>query len=401
MKRTIKLAVVAALALGATSVFATNGDNMIGQAAKSRSMGGVGIAKSFGAESALANPANISTVEKSEFTAGVTFFMPDVKASSNAFGGTGVATDSDADLSVIPELYFASRINSNLVYGITLAGTAGMGTDYDDAPQANVNRMTTELALLKVAIPVSYTIGKLNLGIAPVLQYGTLDIRHTAPPGPNQNNNNSDTGFGYELGATYDISSAMTVGAVYKSKIAMKYDNVLSKSIASFGQSANITSGDNLDQPAEYGVGISYVTGANTISVDYKRIEWGSAAGYKDFEWDDQDVIAIGYEFATKTWALRAGYNYSKSPISEQIETGNGKGSAQNFFNLSGFPGIVESHYAFGGGYNVSDSLSLDAAVVYAAEKKESFTTAAYGAGSTVDVSHSQLGLTVAMTYKF
>jgi len=48
MKKTIKLAVVAALALGATSAFATNGDVMIGQGAKSRAMGGVGIAKAFG-----------------------------------------------------------------------------------------------------------------------------------------------------------------------------------------------------------------------------------------------------------------------------------------------------------------------------------------------------------------
>ena len=43
MKRTIKLAVVAALALGTTSAFATNGDAMIGVGAKAIGMGGVGI----------------------------------------------------------------------------------------------------------------------------------------------------------------------------------------------------------------------------------------------------------------------------------------------------------------------------------------------------------------------
>ena len=77
----------------------------------------------------------------------------------------------------------------------------------------------------------------------------------------------------------------------------------------------------------------------------------------------------------------------------------------KNFFNLSGFPAIVETHYTFGAGYNVSDALSMDVAVVYAAENTESFSinNAGFGtaAGDTIDTKHSQLGLTIAATYKF
>ena len=62
MKKTIKLALVAAMALGATSAYATNGSNLIGVGAKARGMGGVGIGVSHGAESALVNPAMISSV---------------------------------------------------------------------------------------------------------------------------------------------------------------------------------------------------------------------------------------------------------------------------------------------------------------------------------------------------
>ena len=51
MTRTIKLAMAAAMALTATSAFATNGDNLMGLGAKARGMGGVGIATAFGAES--------------------------------------------------------------------------------------------------------------------------------------------------------------------------------------------------------------------------------------------------------------------------------------------------------------------------------------------------------------
>ena len=185
----------------------------------------------------------------------------------------------------------------------------------------------------------------------------------------------------------------------------MQYENTIAASIAVFGgANTGVTSGDNLDQPAEYGVGLSYVMGGSTLAVDYKKVEWGSANGYKDFGWEDQDVYAIGYEYATKGWALRAGYNYAKSPIKEQIAAGPASFGAgvRNFFNIAGFPGMVESHYTVGAGYNMSDDLSIDCAVVYAAEEKNTFGVSAIGgAGKTITTVHSQLGLTVGATYKF
>ena len=63
MKRTIKLAVVAALALGATSAFATNGSNLIGIGAKTRGMGGTAIGVGHGAESGIANPSLITSIK--------------------------------------------------------------------------------------------------------------------------------------------------------------------------------------------------------------------------------------------------------------------------------------------------------------------------------------------------
>jgi len=80
MKRSIKIAVAAAVALSATSAFATNGDHLIGLGAKARGMGGVGIGMSHGAESALVNPAMITSVKGNEVSFGGTIFMPDVAA---------------------------------------------------------------------------------------------------------------------------------------------------------------------------------------------------------------------------------------------------------------------------------------------------------------------------------
>lgn len=89
--------------------------------------------------------------------------------------------------------------------------------------------------------------------------------------------------------------------------------------------------------------------------------------------------------------------------------------SVKNFFNLAGFPGIVEQHFTLGGGYTFTDMFSMDAAFIYAPEVKESYDTTgmtaafitqaggtwAPGQTSTADVKHSQTGVTIAATFKF
>jgi len=471
MKKTIKLAVVAALALGATTAFATNGDVMIGQSAQARSMGGTGIAKSFGAESALVNPANIGSVKNMEASVAVTYFAPDVQVGSNAraninnaLGANGAAIgasnpaavvpgassnvvmgDSGSPSSFIPEVYFASKIGDKLTAGLAVAGTAGMGTDYTNQTNNGAFKMMTALSLLKVAVPVSYNInGGLTLGVAAVMQYGSLEMKHDTMPSPanptakpRANGASTDIGYGYELGLNY-TNSGLTIGATYKSAIAMSYENTISASINDFGVSGAITSGDILEQPEERGIGLAYAMGGSTLTADYKVINWGDAKGYSDFGWENQDVYALGYEYAGKSWAFRAGYNYAKSPIVEQdgskgtVQPGqNYVGAVKNFFNLAGFPGIVETHYTIGGAYDITEALTLDGSFIYAPEVSESFDTsgltegAAYqfaggstpytgsaadmtagavagmSAPSSVDVKHSQMAFTLAATYRF
>jgi len=421
--------------------YATNGDAMIGQGAEARSMGGVGIAKSFGAASGLANPAMINSVKKMEITGAITAFMPSVDVASNAAANAAttsvvpVSSDtSTADLSFIPEVAFGHRVNERVVYGVSVAGTAGMGVDYSDvafgtATDNGAFNMKTNLQLLKVALPVSYENSGLTVGLSPILQYGTLEMSHQrndSQADPNsfsvlESPKASDTSIGFEVGAAYDLTklgiNGLKVGAVYKSKLGMEYKDTIGKSVEAFGGAlTGVSSGDNLDQPAEYGVGLAYSIGANTVALDYSHLAWTDATGYKDFGWEDQNVFAVGYEYATKRWALRAGYNYGKNPIAEQ-DGNTYAGAVQNFFNLAGFPGVVESHFTFGGGYSFSDALSLDVAVVYASEVSLTYNTtgmtqafandprltaANTGAqASTVDVTHSQLGFSAGMSYTF
>jgi len=387
MKKTIKLALVAALALGATSAFATNGSVMIGTGTKALGMAGTGIGMAHGAESALVNPALITSVEGTQVSFGGTFFMPDV--SNDAGAGY---EDSAADLSVVPMVATTTQVTDNLFVGVGMWGTAGMGVDYRD--YANNYRMVTNLQLMQFGVPVAYKVAGFSVAVTPLLQYGALDINYdtgagTATGTTNGNGVSQDLSFGYNIGLAYEVSG-FTVGAVYKSKIDMEYKGQLSGAMAGFGQTYT---NDTLSTPAELGIGVSYAFAEHTVALDYKKIDWENAEGYKDFKWENQNVISLGYEYASKSWAARVGYNYASSPITDQGVAG----SLLNTFNLLGFPGIVETHYALGGTYNLSEQTSMDIAYVYSPETEETFVN---GAG-TISTKHSQSALSLAVNFEF
>ncbi len=476
MTRSIKLAVSAALALSATSLFATNGDNLLGLGSKARGMGGVGIATSFGAESALANPALITDVKETSLMFAGTLFMPSVDFGSNSFNNAAASAmvnatnngntmpvagqqapvtlkSSDADMSVIPEVALAKRLSDNVVIGLGMYGVAGMGVDYRDTLTAAGTSdngsfgMRTNLQLMRFAVPVAYEASGFSIGVAPMVQYGSLNIATTMPvdsdgdgmpdsADPQGTGVSEDLGFGFELGAAYTIEG-LTIGAKYQSAIDMEYKHILENVTQQFGLSGI---NDHLEQPAEMGVGVSYEFSGNTVALDYKKIAWGSAKGYEDFGWEDQNVIAVGYQYEQKgSWAIRLGYNRADNPIKEFNGAGatdmsgfnamgmpiNYEGAAKNFFNMAGFPAVVEQHYTLGGTVYVSERVSFDLAYTYAPKVDFSYDTTALaqglggqmaggannqsGAGATMlgtaassaDVEHSQSAVTIALNCEF
>lgn len=424
MKRKTRLLAKSGIALSlltSTLLHATNGDHLIAVGAKARAMGGAGIGVSHCAESTLQNPALITCIQGTSISFGGTVFMPDMSAQM----GAASLHESDADINVIPSVSIAHRLSDNWFIGIGMWGTAGMGVDYRDAPtipmadSGNMN-MVTNLQLMQFGVSAAYKANGLSLAVTPILQYGALDINYNGFDGSSVGDGVAqDLNFGINFGAAYDFSNGLTVGAVYKSKIDMDYGNQLSNATQPFVDFGIFPAAmkDNLEQPAEFGIGIGYTMDQHTFAVDYKKIKWSDANGYKEFGWEDQSVIALGYQYKRDNWAFRAGYNHASHPISEApsgpqvITPGNyfqAGGNALNLFNLLGFPATAEKHYTVGGTYHFSDSFALDLAYVYAPETEVTMNTIVgfdtmsgnmYTGPSTVY--HSETGLSFQLTYTF
>ena len=378
-----------------TGLYATNGDTLIGVGAKTRSMGGAGIAFSHGAESTLVNPALITHVPDTEISFGGTIFMPDVSTQVDYGGTSSGMVDSDADISMIPAVAIVSQVRENLYVGAGMWGTAGMGVDFRGNPM--LFDMETTLQLMQFAVPVAYKFDNLSLGIAPILQYGSLDIHYNFNGNNVGDGQNQDFGYGVSIGTVYHFDNGFNIGAMYKSEIKMNYAHSITAAAGAFG----INVGDDLDQPAEFGIGLGWHFGPHGIALDWKRIKWSSAEGYKQFGWDDQDVFALGYQYEMEKWSLRLGYNHASSPVTIADGT-TPQGAALNMFNLLGFPATAEDHLTAGGTYVFNKSFSADFTAVYAFNAKNNANISGlFGPGSEIKNEHSELGMTVQLNYKF
>ncbi len=402
----VKKLVVAMFAAGMVAsplVHATNGDEMMAVGSQSTALGGTGVAHFMGAESVWANPAMLGKSKGAEVTGGVVIFTPKV-SNTGVPALSGVTSESKAATSYIPDVSYSSRISDSLTYGIAVAGIAGMGVDYQTSPATHIYAKSA-LSILRVLPTITYNTKDYAVGFSPVFQSGSLRLSYNAS-GLGMGNINptgtsdSSSGFGYSLGGYFNASSALTLAASYQSEIAAKYGTQISNAGVGFGLTGASAFGDDLNQPAEMKAGIAYaMSDSVTLTVDYKQIQWGSAKGYKDFNWKDQTIVAVGGKYAANGYWLGLGYNSGNDPI-ENLAAGVYRQECINFFNNMFFPAVVTNSYTFGGGFELSKSLALEASAVITPEVTKVTPVTSFFAGNNT-TKHSQQSYSASLRYKF
>ncbi|MEE4265430.1 MAG: outer membrane protein transport protein [Desulfobacteraceae bacterium] len=385
MKLLSKISVFLCLAvLVAAPALATNGDNLIGVGPISRAMGGVGIAAPQDAISAVfSNPAAMCFgpfCPTSQVDFAGTLFMPDVKAkvTGAGVGGTNKAS-SDDETYAIPAFGVTVPIGEGLNppnwrFGLAAYGVTGLGVDYreSDLDRANpgfggnplIAGDFTALQSMRFAPSIAYQPNaKLSFGLAGVVEYSNLDLAEGS---------DWDYGFGLQGGTIFKATNNLSLGLNIITPRKLEF-----KKVADFNFDGSLDDLD-LEAPLEIGTGAAYTIG-NTflIEADIKWINWSDADGYKDFDWNDQWVFAIGaqYEPIAKLF-IRAGYNYGKTPVDDNDGfNGQANKSVQGktlptyyyeTFRLIGFPALAEHHVTLGLGYEFTPSFSMNLGYMHA-----------------------------------
>lgn len=413
-----KLAMGVAIAVAGMAqlpVYATNGMLLTGYGFRSQAMGGVGIAYGRDSLSVAANPANaIKTGMRGDMGVGIfnaeryAAVGPDAGQLFAPFGFNG-AVESDNKYFIMPEMGMTMSLTERLSIGVAFAPNGGGNTTYREnffsfkpAATAYPNRDTTlgiDLMQLIAPITVAYKVNEDHaLGVSLVLgaqrfkAYGLQAFQEFGGPTGALNgallsdpDHLTNQGYDYSYGAGVRfgwlgefMDDKLTVGLTYASKTYM----------TKFDKYRGLFAGQgDLDIPENYGIGIAIkptktlTVAADVVRVNYADVpsignrgpETGSGTagiqsstdplvllgldGGMGFGWSNQTIYKLGVNYGlNERWQLRAGYNYGKSPISDDQLT---------FSSLA--PATTEKHYSVGFTYKPNDTLEVTGTYVYAA----------------------------------
>jgi long-chain fatty acid transport protein len=359
-----RLTVLAAALLSPMFAHATNGYFSHGYGIKSQGIAGIGIALPQDGLAAATNPAGTALVGD-RVDLGLSWFQPKRGAeitSDNVISG-GTYDGNETKSFFIPELGYAKQLSSTLGVGVAVYGNGGMNTDYANNPFAkydpSAGKGGINLEQLFISPSIAWKPNAQNsIGAALNFAYQRFEAKGLSAFAPastdssNLTNNGRDTstGWGVRLGWIGQLTTDLSLGATWSSKIkASKFDKY----------KGLFADAGSFDIPENYGIGISYkATPALTLAADAQEIKYGSvrsvanplanltvlgqplgSANGGGFGWKDITVYKLGasYDYS-KDLTLRAGISHSDQPVPAD----------QTFFNILA-PGVVQDHLTFGG----------------------------------------------------
>lgn len=397
------LAAIAVTSLVAPAVWATNGYAPHGIGAKTKGMGGAGVAFPQDALAGGVNPAGMAFLG-TRLDIGLDYFRPQrtskIKGNQQPPPPQGLGNMANGTFDgdhtedfLIPSFGYNHQISEKMTLGVSMFGNGGMNTDYNDGiPMFNVDqqgkskRTGIDFAQLFIVPTFTYKINQNHaLGIGLNLVGQRIKLRGlenfdnpfmTSKQGKVTGNGyDYSYGYGVRIGWTGKITDRLTLGATYQTESRMsKFDDY--KGLLAEEGKFNI--------PANYAIGAAFkVTPKLTIAADVMRIMYGDinsiankgpagsmgppGATGKDklgdddgwgFGWDDQWVYKIGVAYeATPEWTFRAGYNHGSAPYND----------SQTLFNILA-PAVVEDHMTLGATWKFAEDKDITIHYMHAFE---------------------------------
>ena len=419
------LAVVFTGCLFASTAIATNGYQLIGIGSYQKSLAGAVTALPGSNMTAVTNPAGMIRIgHRADFS--MEAFMPERDTNFSTFGGSGV--ESESEIYGIPAIGWNGPVGNrdDLVFGGGMYGTSGMGVDYSAVlmapafPPITANPVYwdgySSIAFWQMAPALAWqATEKLSLGISVNIDFQQVAFEQRIMEDTDADQRGDSVlmnfdlsrsasafGFGLSLGALYDVNEIITVGVSYKSKqffTDLEYqlaDGDIDMTMFGGGPLPAGTYSLDLDFPKQAAIGIAvHLIPKFTLAADVKWIEWsdtmdklavkgpGSSTAM-DPGWDDQLVYAIGLVFKVNDrFNLRAGFNYSESPIDET-------NAASNMI----LPAVVETHYTVGADIKLDEHWDVGFHYMYVPENDITALT-----GEKISLSEQSFGMNLG--YRF
>ncbi|GMQ48815.1 outer membrane protein transport protein [Vibrio sp. 10N] len=387
MKRRMLLTPIA-IAVAAPSVFAA------GFQANEHSASGLG--RAFSGEGAVAdnasvlarNPAAMTLFDTAQFSGAISVVDPQVDVTQTS--PINQTSKDVAPTQLVPGAYYISPINEQWAWGIGLFTNYGVATDYPDGIYAGDLAGDTSLITVSLNPNIAYRINEsFSVGTGVNLTHAEAELtRHKGGLAPGFGGTNpsdnliglkGDTfGYGWNLGALYEINNNNRIALTYRSAVDLEFkDGEFSSYDSGIATQPTVDGRLDVTLPAIWELS-GYHKFADKWALHYSwfRTEWSSFTElkatspdcndgtpgqcfYKKEDYEDNNRYSLGFtHYLNQDWTLRAGF---------ALDQQAGKTTLS-------IPDTDRYWYSAGLTYQWNPNLSFDAGITYIHGKPGSFT---------------------------
>ncbi|NQZ50109.1 MAG: outer membrane protein transport protein [Moritella sp.] len=371
------------VALAVTALLAASQVHAAGFQVSEHSASGLG--RAFAGEAAIGdnaaslarNPALMATFDKAQLSVVGSYVDPDisVKGSSAMFDATDVAPAQ-----AVPAMYYIQPINDQWAAGLAIYSNYGTGTEYADDYMAGAAAGTTHIMSVNFNPNISYRINEqLSLGAGVSFVYATAELERNAgalgaiisAPADTQiaKMEGDGYGFGWNVGALYEVNENNRFGISYKSKVKTELE----------GEFTGLTSNGEVDGTLDLNLpsilevsGYHKLTEQFAVSYSWQYSTWsdfgdivaespdcaGGVCLEKKEDYSNSSRYSIGGEYyLSEVITLRAGYAFDEQAGEATLS----------------IPDTDRSWYTAGLTYKATPALSFDFAAALIAGKEITF----------------------------
>lgn len=322
-----------------------------------------GAASAEDASTIFYNPAGMSRLSGKQVTVAASMIGPSVQFSntgSTAAAGRplGVPPGDAGNWVYVPNGYFSMELNPDLHVGLGVNSPFGLKTQYSDNWVGRFQAMNSKIKTINLNPSASYRLNDtVSLGAGLNYQHINAELSSIKNIGGLteglSNMTGSDSAWGYNLGALFDIGSGGRVGLSYRSAIRYRLTGnaYTASSVPVPGTNTFVPVTANIKTPDT--LSLSYFRTLNDkwdLMTDLTRTGWsnfnelrilqastGATLALTPENWKDTWRVSLGGNYHySEAWMVRMGAAYDQSPVADAYRTARIPDGDRTWLSLGG-----------------------------------------------------------------
>jgi long-chain fatty acid transport protein len=297
------------------------------------------------ASTIASNPAGLSRLKQAEFSAGAAYIdarsdISDTRARINGVLPVNGTNDGDMIPAItVPFVYYAQPIDEHWSVGFGVFAPYGLKTEYEDTFQGRYLGLTSDLKIATAQPTVSYKFDNgLSIGLG--VTYNQIEGELTrnsfsgTPTDIRAKIKGDDTGWGFNIGALYEINAGTRIGVAYYSAVDYTLEGHTEITNFPLGNQRYKASLD-LTTPDKIDFGLTHdFTPELTLHVDLTRTNWSEldelvihnenailpqlATDRENLDWHNTWSYSLGLSYQINPqWTVRTGVGIDPSPVED------------------------------------------------------------------------------------